>query len=110
VAVDNKKIASELVKLAKLLVGKKVTDGHIRKFEKNIARIEKDIEQENKSDKPDKEIIALHQQDKKDLNKILALVKQGKLSDAAELATDLDTSARDQIPSDLYEIITEEYS
>lgn len=53
----------------------------------------------------DKEMTKMYVSDRKDLRKILKLFKKEKYKEAYDMAWNLDTIVREQIPSSVYEII-----
>ena len=58
--------------------------------------------------KKDKEMVALYKKDRKDLRRVVSLIKRGKFKQAGNMAWDLDSVVRDVIPIRVYNFITKE--
>jgi hypothetical protein len=59
-------------------------------------------------DENTKDIAKAYEQDRKDLEAVLAALLEGDRGTASLLASNLDTILRDRIPNDIYELIFEE--
>lgn len=80
---------------------KKITKKDMASFQKSIRAWKNNFK--------DKEMVACYKKDRKDLRKVLSLIKKGKYSQAGKLAWDVDTIVREQIPQKVYNIIAEAY-
>ena len=59
--------------------------------------------------KKDKKMIEAYSKDRQDLQKVLGYIKKGKYSQAGAYAYNLDTIVREQIPTEIYNIIMDAY-
>jgi hypothetical protein len=76
---------------------------------KELTRGMEDFKKSIKSWKCDYKDVNLNKaytKDRKELRKVYNLIKIGKITEAGEIATYLDTIVRDQIPSVIYNHIT----
>lgn len=80
---------------------KKITPKQIRRFNDAIRNW-------FCPDSEDSSLVRAYIKDRLDLLGVLDLIKMGNFRQAGESARDLDTIVRDQIPRDIYDIITAE--
>lgn len=80
---------------------KKITPKQIRRFNDAIRNW-------FCPDSEDSSLVRAYIKDRLDLLGVLDLIKMGNFRQAGESASDLDTIVRDQIPRDIYDIITAE--
>ena len=76
----------------------------LERFQANIAKWQRACERE--AGKGDMEMAGQYEQDAKDLTDIYNAIAEGNYGLAGELAYELDTIVRDQIPVRLYNTIT----
>ena len=72
--------------------------------DKDWSRAQKTWTKE-KDERNYKEMLAMHKQDKKDLYQIADHIDSGRLDLAGKLAMKIDTGARDNIPSSVFDMI-----
>lgn len=75
----------------------------IEEFQAAIKRWYPDAREMSK-----REVTKRYTQDRKDMKKVLGLVKKGKMHQAYELACSLDTIVREEIPNSIWTIISKE--
>ena len=80
-----------------------ITKEQIEKFEVTIRKWKAEGD-----DKRDKEMVACYKKDRKDLRKVVSLIKQGKFKQAGDVAWNLDSVVRDVISIRVYNFITKQ--
>ena len=80
----------------------KITKTLLNKFEKAIKAWDCSVQ----AKKNDPEFAKMYMKDRRDLRKALNLLKKSKIKEAAEKIYWLDTIVRDQVPQEIYDLLS----